>query len=375
MSKDMSKNGKKRGELQPVLLILVLVLAAVLVILSLDGKTGQKLINRVRNAGPREVATDCFYFSLGKNAAFADMSGGLACASSSGLQVFDMTGAQSISELFMMESPAIASANGHGVAYDIGGKELRLFDASHVILRLTTENPIISAEISPDGKMAVCTGDSGYKGRVTVYSETGDELFRWYSGEGYVLSAALPSSGNELAVLTVTERGSRLVRLHTDDEEYLVSTELPGELLIDAAFTKKNAIAAIGETAYYVIKENEGPVKTDFGGRYLKAYALGEEFSAAVLLDYRSGFAGQLTVYNDKGAEETSCEVRDLVSLSSAGRYAAVLTNDSLTVYDSTLYRVGSYRVSGFSDVIMRTDGTVAAAAENYAENFAGNGD
>ena len=52
-----------------------------------------------------------------------------------------------------------------------------------------------------------------------------------------------------------------------------------------------------------------------------------------------------------------------------------MLTNDSLTVYDSSLYRVGSYRVSGFSDVIMRDDGTVAAAAENYAENFAGNGD
>ena len=374
MSRERAKNENKRGELQPALLILVLVLAAVLVILSLDG-TGQKLISRFRNAGPREVATDCFYFSLGKDPVFADMSGGLACASGNGLQVFDKTGEQTINELFMMESPAIASRNGHGVAYDLGGKELRLFDGSQIILRLTAENPIISAEIGADGRLAVCTGDSGYKGRVTVYSETGDEMFRWYSGEGYVLSAALPSGGNELAVLTVTERGSRLVRLHTDDEEYLVSTELPGELLIDAAFTKKNAIAAVSETAFYIIKEGQDPVKTDFGGRYLRAYALGEDLNAAVLLDYRSGFAGQLTVYNDKGAEETSCEVRDLTALSSAGRYAAVLTNDSLTVYDSSLYRVGSYRVSGFSDVIMRDDGTVAAAAENYAENFAGNGD
>ena len=375
MSRDRAKNEKKSGELQPVFLVLVLVLAAVLVILSLNGNIGQKLISKVRNAGPREVATDCFYFSPGKDPVFADVSGGLACASGSGLQVYDRTGAQTVNELFMMESPAIMSKNGRGVAYDIGGRELRMFDGSQVIFRLTSEDPIISAEISESGRFAVCTGDSGYKGRVTVYSETGDELFRWYSGEGYVLSAALPASGNELAVLTVTERGSRIVRLHTDDEEYLVSTELPGELLIDAAFTRKNAIAAIGETAFYVIKEDGDPVKTDFGGKYLRAYVLGEELNAAVLMDYRSGFAGQLTVFSDKGEETASCEVRDLIALSSAGRYAAVLTNDSLTVYDSSLYRVGSYRVSGFSDVIMRTDGTVAAAAENYAENFAGNGD
>ena len=375
MSNDNEKSKKERGELKPALLIICLVLAAALVVFSLDGRFGAKLINRIRNAGPREISTESFYYSAGKDAVFADMSGGLAIASGSGLQVFDKNGVQTVSELFMMDAPAVASANGHGVAYDVGGTELRLFDGSHVILKLTAEYPIISAEIGADGRLAVCTEDGGYKGRVTVYSPDGAETFRWYSGEGYVISAALPESGNNLAVLTVTEAGSRIVRLHTDDAEYIDSVELPGEIVIDTAFTRRNALTAVSETAVYLIKEGAEPVKTDFGGRYLAAYSLGEEFTSAVLLDYRSGRSGQLTVFDDRGAEAASCAVRDVIAFSGAGRYAAVLTDYGLTVYDSTLERVGEYGgISGFYDVIMRADGTVAAAAENYAENFAGNG-
>ena len=374
MSNDNEKEKKERGELKPALLIILLVIVAALVVVSLDGRLGARLINRIRNAGPREIETESFYYSAGKNAVFADMSGGLAIASGSGLQVFDKSGSQTISETFMMNSPAVSTTDGHGVAYDIGGKELRLFDDTHVILPLTTDYPIISAEIGADGRLAVCTEDSGYKGRVTVYSSAGAEQYRWFSGEGYVLSAALPKSGNEMAVLTVTDAGSRIVFLRTDDAEYAESVELPGELVIDAAFTKKNTITAVSETALYRIKEGAEPVKTDFGGRYLSAYTIGENLTAAVLLDYRSGNTGQLTVFDDKGAVSDSCGVSGVIDFSGAGRYAAVLTDFGLSVYDDTLERIGDYRgVSGFTDVIMRSDGTVAAASENYAENFAGN--
>ena len=58
----------------------------------------------------------------------------------------------------------------------------------------------------------------------------------------------------------------------------------------------------MSETALYLMKEGDEPVRTDFGGRYLAAYSLGEEFTAAVLLSGREIARGSGT--SKKRAEQ-----------------------------------------------------------------------
>jgi len=348
-------------------LLAVLLLAAALIFIIWGGQIGSAGIGSFG----KKAGTDVFYYDAGGNAAYADIDGGLAVASSSGLQVFDRDGNQTLSEIFVMNSPSVDQAGGHVAAYDLGGTQLRFFDRTGMILSLTAEDTIISADVSSSGRLAVCTESSGYRGQVTVYSASGEALFKWYSGEGYVLSAALSDDGKELAVLTLTENGSRIVKLRTNDDEYLKAEEFEGELIIDVAYTPKGNLAALTASSLYFIYDSDSIVRYDFEGKYLNDYSFDGGMIALSLLDYKSGVIGELVLLEENGTEKASVPVSGILSLSCAEKHAAVLTGSGLTIYDSNLEITAEYDgLSGYSDVIMRADNTAAAATGHHADVF-----
>ena len=66
------------------------------------------------------------------NSSYAGINGGIAVASTRGIQVIDGNGEQKVNDSFEMKSPAVKVEGDFGIAFDIGGNTAKVFDESSI---------------------------------------------------------------------------------------------------------------------------------------------------------------------------------------------------------------------------------------------------
>ncbi len=224
------------------------------------------------------------------------------------------------------------------------------------------DEPIIDVSVGAGGYFAVTTQEVGYKGSVTVYDSSFEPAFKWYSGSGYTLCAALSPDNQKLAVASVDADGGRvnLLSLDSETEGPVFSTE--GTLVLEICFLSNHTLAIIAENAtYFLSPEGEVLSSYDFDGAYLQSFSTdGEGFLVLALSEGRSGINSRLVTLDENGTVMAQAALsQTLISLSAQGRYIAVLSADKLTIYDSNLSSYASTGgVSGASQALMRADGT-----------------
>lgn len=134
---------------------------------------------------------------------------------------------------------------------------------------------------------------------------------------------------------------------------------------------------ALGDSGIALADQNGALTGSyDYGGRYLKEFSLGgDSFAVALLGKYRAGTLSTLVVVDAAGTESAALPMNEQVlSLSAAGRYIAVLTADRLDIYtaDLTLYSTVE-GVQGARKVLMRADGTAMLIAGDTARLYVPN--
>lgn len=287
------KKGRKGRGLKFLVTVILLasisVVAAVLIVN--NGKLSAAGFRRLFSNLGGKAQSASFLFDAGSDTDLASFDDGLAVATTNGLQVFDRYGDIAFSETLYLASPTLAVESDTGAAYDLGGRSLALFDTSGVIKTITTNGRIVSACLNSDGWLALCTQESGLKGLVTVYNAKGDDVFYWKSANGYTLSAEVSPKNRELAILTLTEDGSKIVLFALDSTDEKSSYTFSGTLVTDIAYINGDSILAVSEDRLASVHE-DGTCDTllDYTGRYLAGYSTdGDGFTALVLNDYLVG--------------------------------------------------------------------------------------
>ena len=87
---------------------------------------------------------------------------------------------------------------------------------------------------------------------------------------------------------------------------------------------------------------------------------------------YRSGSVGRLVTVGPDGAELAALDVsQEVLDISAAGRYLAVLYADSLVIYNQDLQVYASLKGTDFAGgVRVRSDGTALLLSAEYASLF-----
>ena len=383
MADDSHPKKKKSKKSRRIGAVLSLVVTAALAYVTITLASGNEIaaLTRIRdvfsNREPVPVA-DALYFDVGKKRVFADLDGGIAAAGTLGIQVLDNGGAETLIEPFRMASPAISSAGGRAVAYDIGGTEVRVFNETEVIAALQTQGAIVSAAINQNGWFCLSempeTG--GHKSVVTVYDNRGRGAYRAYSGEGYVLSAVLSSDNKSVAALRLTDAGSEIVFYSLNREDPVGSYELPGGLIFDIRYIGGGNVLAFSTDGLIVVDRNaEGTERYGFEGKRLGSCSADGGFITLHLLDYAVGHSGRLVTLDERGRVLGELDIqREVVSISAKDGRLAVLWGDGLTVYDSELNEMpatGEFTaLTGLGRVLARSGGMVLAAGDNAAVTF-----
>ena len=374
---DENPKGKKRGWRKLLGIAFSLLSLAVLTyvaVILISGRQSDffRVFGFLSDGGSIKMA-DEYHFDVGRNRVFADLNGSLAAAGTLGIQILDTGGSETLRDSFRMSNPAINAQNGHAVAFDISGTAVRVLGGSEMTASIETGGPIISASINRNGWVSVCTQESGiYRGIVTIYNNTGRVAYRVKLVTGYVLSAALSPDNKSLAVLNLTDGGSRITFYDLSSEEVSRAIDLKGMLVLDMRYLASGDVLIISTEELLIAgKNNETRELYRFADKHLGGYTFDDGITTLYLLDYSVGNIGRLVTLDEAGNKlgEITTD-KAIISLSSRDGYLAVLMSDGFRYLNNALEELpvsGEFKSFAGMTEVLALGGGIALVTGDYS--------
>ena len=298
---------------------------------------------------------------------YADLHGALAIASVSGLRVYSDKGDEQATVLASLAAPQIDCGGKYAMAYDAGGYGLVAAHASKgEVLNISTTEPIFDADIASDGSICYVSTESGYKTVAYVYNERQQMIYRWLSSSQFLPLCTVKSGTKTLACVSLGQSGgiyeSSVVLLKTDSDQIEKTVSLGNELIYDLEFTDNDTLCAVGENSIsYLTSSGERMGKYDYDDAYLKDFSFGGSgFLTLTLNMYKAGNRYRVVTVGTDGEEIGSLSTdAQILDVSAAGAYVAVLTAKNLTIYNAALEQYAEQENTGSAtNVVMRDDGS-----------------
>jgi len=362
-----------------ILIVSLVLITGIIIIIVSNNCSGSSSRPGIFPGREPVVTTDEFNFDVGRSRTFANMNGSVAAAGSLGIQVLDPTGSETLRDSFRMTQPALISYATGCISFDIGGHAVRVFDTSKILSSFETEGIIVSASINNNGWFCVVTQrGGGIRGTVTVYNDTGARVFELDMRTGYALSAVLSHDNKNLAVLNLTETGSRITFYHDIDseEDPYYFFDLPGGLIIDISYFPNNDVLVVSTDLLFVVTgHGESRALYPYHDKRLGAYTHTDDFIALHIYDYGLGYHGRIvTLSSDGTVLGESATDREVLSMSTVGRSLVVLKNDGVIFYNDELNEFHAYAgylsAAGSSHVLAILEDTALATSDSSAIVF-----
>lgn len=310
---------------------------------------------------------------------FAALGDSMLACSSNRILLYSDSGNTYVDLETAIAQPVVTTAGDYALVYDAGGSQLYLFSGRQLVFQYATEGDyaLISAQVNSNGWLAVVEQSSGYKGSVTVYNAGHQPVVTENISSSFVMDAALSPDNRQLAVLTVGQEELSFAGALT---MYNVSN---GESTVSAVVSDTPALEMRWDDSGIWLQEQSGlrlvsPDCQVVGqwedeSLYLRGYSLqGSGFAVEYFSRSRAGSVGQVVVVDDQGNVTGTLDVgEEVLSITAAGRYIALLTNSRLTIYTSDLTEYASVDNSnGILRALARTDGTAVLVMEETANVF-----
>jgi len=382
MKKNKNKTKKAQKEsssllkkLLTVITVLAVIVAVTYIAIDAVSDSGRSVTEIIKDAKKKETAEAAkFSFDAYSDNIFEELDGGLVVVSTSAYQVFDSTGEIVGRGTKAFGNPAAASGSDSAVLWSQGSNAVMLVAANGATSVIDSDNPVIAASINDSGYVAVASEQSGYKGLVTIYDPKGKSVYKWFSGSGYLMDASVNNSNTGMTVLTVNDKGSRLVAYSFGSEEEQGAYNDSENLYFDMDYIAENRICAVSDSkAVFVSGKCEYNAEYSFDGWYLRDYSFdGNGYAVFVLGKYRT--SGETIVVsvdaggNIKGSASLNSDVR---AVSVRGRYIALTCADRIVLYNSDLSEVGCIEnAAGIEKALACADGSLIAVSANGAEEY-----
>lgn len=370
---------KSRKWLWLTLTVLV-VLGAVAAAVLWDANSFDGLRRSIIYARAEKDETGCaklYYYENDATSRFAAIDGSLVTVAANQVRLLDERSQVLYQNSVRFLHPDMVSGGGVAVAYDIGGTVLYALDSKGLRWQQETEGELIAVTVNPHGYVTAVYNKSGAKAAVTVWDSNGAAVFTFQSAQRFVMTAALGQDDRTLAAVTMGQEDGKfqsfLVLYHTDSDKMVATTPVDGGVAY-ALETLQREFCAVTEQGLYLL-DSGGELKASYsyGGQFLRRCVVGDGGWAALLLSrYKSGGYASLITVDGDGNELGGCDIDgEVLDISTAGRYVAVLFSDRLTIYDKYLTEVATLPdVSEVRAVLMRADGSAVLAGASGASLY-----
>ena len=358
------------GRALRVLLTLLIVLAVVVAAAWKDLKSldsVKRLFSYNKITQDEQGKAELYAFSNDRSNVFALLGDHLIVASTTNVTVLGDDGSIVYSGSVKLASPAIAVGGQTAAVYDIGAQTLLVFSASGLVRDMSGEcsGSILSVSLNPSDYLSLNAEKSGYKSTVTVYDASGEKVFAFNSSERYVIDAAVLRDCKHMAAVTLGEANGAVantVSLYSLGSEKAASVNtLTGSLLLSLDSVAGSLACLTDESLTFFTAGGSLAGSYRFEYPYLRGVSMeGDGFAALLLSRYRSGSALRIVTVGTDGEALGGLDSRgEVLSLSAAGNYLAVLYSDSLVIYTPQMEEYARLVGTEYARaVIMRDDGT-----------------
>ncbi len=359
-----------------VLGVVLVVLAAVL----WDSTAFDGLRRAVIYASAEKDETGCaklYTYASEKDGCYVSLGGTLIQATSRRILAMGEDGTVRYNADVKFSRSAAVSNGRLAVIYDIGGTDIHVINDRGLVRRLTADGAILACSINEKGALAVTTNKSGYKAAVTVYNEEGERIFAFNSSDRFLMTASVSRDGRSMAAVALGQTdgafASSVVVYALDSTEPLGGSELTGSAVYELGQVGKRWCAVGEDGLYFLTSGGETSAFYDFEGTYLRRCSLeGDGFTAVLLGRYKFGTQTQLATVDENGVQLAIVDVdKEVLSLSAAGKYVAVLYSDELVIYDKNLEVCARLEdMSSAKLVLMRADGSAVLVGSDAASLY-----
>lgn len=306
---------------------------------------------------------------------FAVLDGDLLVCSRNAICLYSGSGTQYINQQVSMENPVVSTNGSLAVVYDAGGSSLYVLGQRALVWSSQELEPILSARLNRNGQLTVATQSSGYRGTVTVYDAAYSPVMSLNLTSAFVMDAALSDDGHTLATLTVGQtNGAFSTDLELYNMDYVggeykpdFACQLGGGVVLETRHTAQ-AVWSLGDRGLTVTGHDGRSSGVSWADKHLRRYTLsGDGFAAALLGKYRAGSQAELWVVDAEGQRRVLNLNEQVMSISAAGRYLAVLTGDRLDIYTDQLELYSTLEgTQGARVVLLMADGsTILISADS----------
>lgn len=365
-----------------LILTILLVLAGVLLVLNRD-QVSLDSIKRYLSYRALERSDDGqsaeYPIITEENAIFAALDDSLIACSGNRILLYSDSGSAYVDMEAALNQPVVNTTGDYALVYDAGGSQLYLFSKRQLVFQYETKSgcALISAQVNENGWLAVVEQATGYKGAVTVYDAGHNPVVTENISSSFVMDAVVSPDNQQLAVLTVGQQdlsfASTLTLYTVSDGEQVSAAIVSDSPVLELRWSKSG----------FWLQEQDGVRLYGTDGQplgqwadeslYLRSYSLqGDGFAVEYFSRSRAGSVGQIVVVNDQGAVEATLDIgEEVLSITAAGRYIALLTTSGLTIYTSDLTEYASLENTGtLLKALVRADGTAVLVTEETASLY-----
>lgn len=268
------------------------------------------------------------------------------------VKVLDSTAKELSNIAHKYNHPIMSSNSGRVLLYDEGGKSFRVQSKTRILYEKELDHTIYTGAMGKDGTVALATSASGAESMLTVYDNDKDEVFVWKCAKEHIISCDVSDNGHLFAVSVMgVDNGSiysRVYIFNKNKTEAQATFEYKDSSVSSVQFLSNETLFVLGNNVCQIIKGDEVKEEIDVSiNTPSRLYISDNNTAILVLSKYSSTTQKIIKVYNKSGVELFTQEIDGLVkSVSTDGKYIAVLTDDNVQIFNHKGNAVGSADVN-----------------------------
>lgn len=294
----------------------VLALAILLVVGA--GLGAGYFLNKHNNAGlASEEKAASLALDATKTYQFDTYKNGILAYSGDALTYYDMKLDQKWEVPKSSQNAVLRVAGNYILLTDFDTNEVKILSSGKDTVTTKSEETIISASVNASGYYAVVSDEKGYKSKVSVYTNKGELAYQWFSGERYIVDAAVSPDNSKLVccALDLTEgdiKGAVIFLDFAKQEPTYVYEER--ENAISMVKYAGGQVYALGDRGITVFRPNGKTVwSKSFAENSLQQADIAD--NGSVVLALAEGGQTVVSTYDKSGKQKGSYGLNDKITL------------------------------------------------------------
>lgn len=292
------------------------------------------------------------------------------------VKVLDST-AKEISNIpHTYDHPIMSCNSGRALIYDIGAKHFRIQSKTRTLYEKELDYIILTGAMGKDGTVAIASRTSDAQSMLTVYDSNEEEIFVWKCAKENIISCDVSDNGKLYAVSVLgVDNGSvysKVYIFNKRDTEPKATFEYKDSAVSSVQFLSNETLFVFGNNICQVIKGEKVKENIDVSvNTPYKLYISDNNTAVVVLSKYSSTTQKIIKVYNKSGSELFTQEIDGLIkSVSTDGKYTAVLTDENVQIYNTKGKLTGSSVVNTDAEKVMVSGRNTYVYSADKIEQF-----